>query len=341
MVRRWLLLGASVVALSDTPDVPEAKLLACPPGRFQMRDVEGGPVFGPGVLVLSDDGTVEIEYVCDATAADRKYPMWHGRFTARWDACRVLGRRVRLRARLADDCLGVRGIVGTSGGRRTAVTGERLAVCGDLLVSPGEDCDDGNAVAGDCCVACAAEPGCWIPCERTSDCAPQAVCERYDDTCKATTGICRPRYEGECPAGGAFDVCGCDGNAYPTECDAWAVGVSIQGGDGLNWPVGKKCRCRPEMGITCGGGLFCDMPYRCTGAVRRSLGGICVEPLASCDGEQSAPVCGCDGTTFRNDCERRVARVQLACMCTDRTVPTGERCGIGDAPAYGCRCSAL
>jgi cysteine-rich repeat protein len=209
-------------------------------------------------------------------------------------------------------------------------------------VSPGEDCDDGNMVAGDCCVVCTAEPGCWIPCERTADCAPQAVCQRYDDTCKATTGICRPRYEGECPAGGAFDFCGCDGNAYPTECDAWAVGVSIQGGDGLNWPVGKKCRCRPEIGLTCRGERFCDMPYRCTGpAWRRSVGGICVEPLESCDGEPATPVCGCNGTTFRNDCERRMARVQLACTCTDGTLPAGEECGVGGPPSYGCRCSAV
>jgi cysteine-rich repeat protein len=220
------------------------------------------------------------------------------------------------------------------------VSAERLAVCGDLLVSPGEDCDDGNAVAGDCCVACVAEPGCWIPCERTVDCAPQAVCQRYDDTCKATTGICRPRYQGECLAGSPFDVCGCDGKTYDTECDAWAAGVSIQGGDGLNSPVGRKCRCRPDDGLTCAGERFCEMPYSCPGTWRdRRLGGICIEPLESCDGEPSAPVCGCNGRTFRNDCERRRAGVQIKCPCDTVTLQAGERCGSIGPPSYDCDCA--
>jgi cysteine-rich repeat protein len=336
MTRRSVL-GASVLAIA-TCDVAEAKLISCPAGRFEMRNVGSrGPAMDGMFLRLSEDGTAEIEGVCGETLAERRFgSFWHGRFSARWPACGADG-IVRLRAKLADDCLALRGSVRTAAGARAAVTATRVAVCGDLLVSSGEDCDDGNTASGDCCVACQGEPGCWIPCETTSDCAPQAVCARYDDTCRATTGICRPPLGDECSDNGTFQVCGCDGNPYPSECAAWAVGVAIQGGDGLNYRVGKRCLCRPDVGLACRGGRFCEMPYRCTGGLRPSLGGICVEPPADCAGTPDLAVCGCDGRTYRNDCERLTARVQHACACDGAATP-GARCGVGGPPGYGCDC---
>lgn len=337
MTRRWLL--GAVLAIV-TADVASAKLIICPAGRFELRDTGGGggPSLTGTILHLSDHGMVAIEGVCDAAPAKRRFSEWYKRFSAKWNACGSDG-IVRLRARLDEDCLTVGGVVRTASGARTSVTAARVPVCGDLLVSPGEACDDGNQAAGDCCVACQGEPGCYVPCERTSDCAPQAVCERYDDTCRATTGTCKPRYRDQCRGGGTFDVCGCDGNTYATECDAWAVGVSIQGGDGLNFPVGKRCRCKPEVGLTCRGERFCEMPYRCVGGLRPALGGICVQPPADCSGELAAPVCGCDGRTYRNHCERRMARAQVACVCTDTSRPAGEPCGGVGPPTYGCSCS--
>jgi cysteine-rich repeat protein len=339
MARPWML--GAIVFLVATSGVASAKILACPPGRFEIRDGGGsnGLALGAAVLRLADGGMVELEGVCQAAPAEgRLLGLWRGRFRVRWPACEGSTGAVRLRARLEDDCLTVRGLVRTPIGGRKAFKATRVAVCGDLLVSPGEDCDDGNAATGDCCVACRAEPGCYVPCERTADCAPQAVCERYDDTCRATTGTCRPRYQGECPAGGDFSVCGCDGNPYPTECDAWAAGVPVQGGDGLNSPVGRRCRCQPDGGRGCRAGRFCETPYRCIGAVRRELGGICTDPPVGCDGELASPVCGCDGTTYRNDCERKLARVQKACVCLD-TVPAVPGAHCVSVALHGCDCS--
>jgi cysteine-rich repeat protein len=327
-----------------TSGAASAKLLLCPPGRFEMRMGAGArpaaALTGP-FLRLAEGGLVEIEGLCPAAPASGTTVTngWLQRFRVRWEACGGSAGVTRLRARFEDGCSSVRGVLRTRFRGRTVFTADRVPVCGDLVVSPGEDCDDGNDAAGDCCVACHAEAGCYISCERTADCAPQAVCVRHDDTCRATTGICRPRYRDQC-TDGTFAVCGCDGNAYPTECAAWEAGVTVQGGDGLNSPVGGRCRCRPEAGLTCRAGRFCEMPYRCTGAIRARIGGICIDLPTACTGELGPPTCGCDGKIYRSDCERKLARVQKLCSCTKGVAaPVGGRCGLAGPPAYGCDCA--
>src|SRR5262245_43713935 len=99
-------LGVIVLMLA-TSHVASAKILSCPAGRFEMRNA--GARDGPGLdgvfLRLSEGGTVEIEGMCAETAAERRFDFaWHGRFSARWPACGA-DRNVRLRAKLADDCL--------------------------------------------------------------------------------------------------------------------------------------------------------------------------------------------------------------------------------------------
>jgi cysteine-rich repeat protein len=344
MTYRWVV--AVSLCLITGGSVVSAKLNLCPPGRFELGDGSGA------VLQLSDDAMVEIEGACQETRARGRFLNngWVsgrlGRFRVGWTDCDGPADKVRVRARIDDGCQTLRGIMRKRSVSRAKFTASRVPVCGDLVVSPGEDCDDGNEAVGDCCVACRGEPGCWIPCERTADCALQAVCARHDDRCRATSGICRPRYEGQCQ-GSTFQVCGCDGNAYPNECAAWEAGVTTQGGDGLNQRVGKRCYCRPEVGRTCGGGRFCDRPYlslaRCgrdASRRRRRIGGICVDASSECASDFGGPVCGCDGRTYRNHCERRRARVQILCTCSEPTTALpGGTCGGTGAPAYACDCS--
>jgi hypothetical protein len=90
---------------------------------------------------------------------------------------------------------------------------------------------------------------------------------------------------------------------------AWALGLVIAlaiAGGATATGLGKPCGGR--LGIGCDRGLFCDFP---TGTCGSDLAeGTCARIPRFCARMITiGPVCGCNGRTYPNNCQRRQAIV--------------------------------
>jgi Cys-rich repeat protein len=131
---------------------------------------------------------------------------------------------------------------------------------------------DTNGCPSDC--ECAA--GCSAP----EDCPQGYLCEN---------GVCRK--EDACNCDDPYQpVCGTDGNTYANTCELECAGVA-QAHEG---PC-EDNRCTNDA--ECPAGMLCQ-------------NGICIA-ACDCTGDPYQPVCGTNGVTYNNDCERDCAGVGL------------------------------
>ena len=132
-------------------------------------------------------------------------------------------------------------------------------------------------------------------CTANNECGAGEYCAKYVGDCEGE-GECQPK-PAVCPD--IWDpVCGCDDSTYGNECEAASAGVNVA----YEGVCTTGCIANNE----CGAGEYCAKDVGdCEGE------GECQPKPAVCP-DIWDPVCGCDDSTYGNECEAAMAGVNVA-----------------------------
>lgn len=224
-------------------------------------------------------------------------------------------------------------IRGSAGGAVTRTLADcDAARCGDGTVDPGEECDDGNNRAGDCCSSfcelvaegAACDDGNF--CTVVDRCDAAARCVGSGDPCDPPDGDgdCAESCNEETDRCDAHDPDGsaCDDGLFCTGADLCAAGAcTAHGPSPCPGPDGdgncrescdeasRACIADDPVGSACNDGAFCTVADRC-------------DEEGTCRGSGS-PCSGADGD---GDCRESCDELADTCSAAD---PAGSGCNDG------------
>lgn len=204
----------------------------------------------------------------------------------------------------ADFALGFNALQATVGAVAEIVGARQPTNCGDGVLDPAEQCDDGNLAAGDCCSAfCSIEPV-GTECRMSAGaCDPAEVCDGLSDMCPIDARL------------GAGSVC----RSAVAECDVDEVC------DGLvvDCPTDSK-----RMDLCRGAVEVCDVAEYCDGT-----GDFCpIDLVASADTECRAAAGSCD---IAEHCDGIVVMCPIDAVLDGVGCDDGSVCSSQDACVAG------